>query len=81
MGESAHHIRLEANDLRHADKDASIPTAEQAEQSIEFTEALGDILFVLPSSVIEPALQVTVAANDGLSATATRRFPPSDPPV
>jgi hypothetical protein len=47
MGDWAHHVRLEANDPRHADKDADIPTQEQAEQSIEFTEALAEILFVL----------------------------------
>ena len=48
MGEWAHHVRLEANDQRHADKNAGFPTQEQAEQSIEFTEALAEILFVLP---------------------------------
>jgi hypothetical protein len=60
MGEWAHQIRLEANDPRHADKNASIPTVEQADQSIEFAEALADILFVLPSRVrrgIERALK------------------------
>jgi hypothetical protein len=51
MGTWAHHIRLEANDQRHADKDAKAPTREDAEQSVEFTEALGEILFVLPSRV------------------------------
>jgi Domain of unknown function (DUF4145) len=51
MGEWAHHVRLEANDQRHADKNAGFPTQEQAEQSIEFTEALAEILFVLPSRV------------------------------
>lgn len=49
MGEWAHHVRLEANDQRHADKNAGFPTKEQAEQSIEFTEALAEILFVLPN--------------------------------
>jgi Domain of unknown function (DUF4145) len=44
MGTWAHHIRLEANDQRHADKNAKPPTREDAEQSIEFTEALGEIL-------------------------------------
>ncbi len=48
MGEWAHHIRLEANDQRHADEDVGFPTQEDAQQSIEFTEALAEILFVLP---------------------------------
>jgi hypothetical protein len=80
MGDWAHHVRLEANDQRHADKNAGFPTQEQAEQSIEFTEALAEILFVLPSRVrrgIDRALQVDVSATFTSSASATVRTIPS----
>jgi Domain of unknown function (DUF4145) len=50
MGEWAHHVRLGANDQRHADEDVGFPTQEDAQQSIEFTEALAEILFVLPKT-------------------------------
>jgi hypothetical protein len=49
MANWAHHVRLEAIDQRHPERNAGFPTKEQAEQAIEFTEALGEILFVLPS--------------------------------
>jgi len=80
MGEWAHHVRLEANDQRHADKNAGFPTQEQAEQSIEFTEALAEILFVLPSRVkrgIDRALRVNVSATSGSSAIVMLRLIPS----
>jgi Domain of unknown function (DUF4145) len=51
MGEWAHHIRLEANDQRHADPKASPPTREQAEKAVEFAEALADFLFILQDKV------------------------------
>jgi len=51
MGKWAHQVRLEANDERHADDDAILPTVEQARQTIEFTKTLADLLFVLPSKV------------------------------
>jgi Domain of unknown function (DUF4145) len=63
MGEWAHHIRLEANDPRHADQNASDTTQEQAEQSIEFTEALADILFVLPSRIKRGIKRATMSAT------------------
>lgn len=51
MGAWAHEIRLEANDQRHADEDAPLPTTEDAARVIEFAKALGQFLFVLPSRV------------------------------
>jgi len=47
----AHEIRLDANDERHADDDATLPTTDDARQSIEFTKTLAEFLFVLPSKV------------------------------
>jgi hypothetical protein len=47
----AHHVRLEANDARHANSDNPHATADEAKQSVEFAAALGHFLFVLPSRV------------------------------
>lgn len=51
MAAWAHEIRLEANDQRHADEDAPLPTATDAERVLEFAQALGQFLFVLPARV------------------------------
>ena len=51
MGEWAHEVRLDANNQRHADGEAPLPTADEAEKAIEFASALGEFLFVLPSRV------------------------------
>ena len=47
----AHQVRLDANDQRHSDEDAELPTIEDAKKSIEFTKVLAEFLFVLPSKV------------------------------
>lgn len=47
----AHEVRLDANDQRHADEDAGLPEVEDAKRTIEFTKALAEYLFVLPSKV------------------------------
>lgn len=47
----AHEIRLEANDQRHADPDAALPTAEDAHKVVEFAKALAQFLYVLPARV------------------------------
>ena len=51
MAKWAHQIRLDANDERHADEDASLPTTEDAKLSVDFAFALVEILFVLPARV------------------------------
>lgn len=51
MAKWAHQVRLDANDERHADETATMPTPAQAAQSLEFAMALGQFLFVLPSRV------------------------------
>jgi hypothetical protein len=51
MAEWAHQVRLDANDERHADQGASLPTGEDARRSIAFTEALAQFLFTLPAMV------------------------------
>lgn len=51
MKKWAHQIRIDANDQRHADLAAALPTQEDARRCIDFAEALGEFLFVLPSRV------------------------------
>lgn len=47
----AHEIRLDANDERHADDTAPLPTEEDARKAIAFTSALAEFLFVLPTKI------------------------------
>ncbi|WP_445672444.1 DUF4145 domain-containing protein [Pseudomonas inefficax] len=51
MAAWAHEVRLDANDQRHADEEAALPTTQDAERAIEFVRALAQFLFVLPSRV------------------------------
>ena len=47
----AHEIRLDANDQRHADEAAPIPSDADARKAIEFAKALAQFLYVLPARV------------------------------
>lgn len=47
----AHQVRLDANEQRHVDEEAPLPTLEDAKRCLDFALALADILFVLPASV------------------------------
>jgi hypothetical protein len=51
MAPWAHEVRLDANDQRHADDNAPLPTKEEAEKTIEFAKALAQFLYVLPAMV------------------------------
>jgi len=51
MGDWAHEVRLGSNRPRHADKDRPHVSPEEAEQSVEFAEALGYFLFVLTEQI------------------------------
>jgi hypothetical protein len=51
MGDWAHEVRLGSNRPRHADKDRPHASPKEAEQSVEFAEALGYFLFVLNKRV------------------------------
>lgn len=51
MATWAHQVRLDANDQRHSDINAGLPTIDDAKQAIEFTKTLSEFLFVLPSKV------------------------------
>lgn len=51
MAAWAHEVRLDANDERHADEEADMPSTDDAERVIEFVLALAQFLYVLPSRV------------------------------
>ena len=51
MAQWAHDVRLDANDQRHADERASLPESADAQRCVDFTIALAEFLFVLPSRV------------------------------
>lgn len=51
MAKWAHEVRLDANDQRHADEQATLPTKDDAQRVIDFSLALAELLFVLPSRV------------------------------
>jgi hypothetical protein len=62
MGEWAHTVRLGANRPRHADAEKPRLSAEEAQQSVEFAEALGQFLFVL-SARIQRGIDAAKAAE------------------
>lgn len=51
MSRWAHEVRLEANDQRHSDNNSALPTSEDASKLVDFVQALGTFLFVLPARV------------------------------
>ena len=51
MAKWAHEVRLDANDQRHADTHAALPTEADARNSVDFAQALAEFLFVLPARV------------------------------
>ena len=51
MASWAHNVRLGANRPRHSDDDEPHVSFEEAQQAIEFTQALGQFLFVLTARV------------------------------
>ena len=51
MASWAHAVRLDANDQRHADQAATLPSVEDAKRVLEFALALGEYLFVLPKRI------------------------------
>ncbi len=63
MGRWAHKVRLEANAVRHADQQVMPPTKEDAEQVLEFSQALGDFLFVFTARVTHGLEQVGAVSD------------------
>ena len=62
MADWAHEVRLGSNRPRHADSDNPHVSAKEAEQSVEFAEALGNFLFVLTAR-IERGIEAAKAAD------------------
>lgn len=76
MADWAHTVRVDANKPRHADVDSPHASRDDAKRAVEFAEALGYFLFVLPARIerslgeITPVLGAPVsppviAADDG----------------
>ncbi|WP_203074702.1 DUF4145 domain-containing protein [Falsiroseomonas ponticola] len=61
MAQWAHQVRLDANDVRHADEKSPHHDEASARRVLEFARALADFLFVFPHRV-----------NRGLTASATK---------
>jgi len=51
MAAWVHEIRLDANEQRHADEGAPLPSGADAAKVIEFANALAQFLYVLPARV------------------------------
>lgn len=51
MAAWAHAVRLDANDQRHADDAAALPTTADAQRVLAFAATLAQIMFVLPARV------------------------------
>jgi hypothetical protein len=51
MADWAHEVRLGSNRPRHADEKRPHVSSEEAKQSVEFAEALGQFLFVLTARI------------------------------
>jgi hypothetical protein len=61
MADWAHEVRLGSNRPRHANKDKPHVSPDDAKQSVEFAEALGNFLFVLTAQVNRGLKEATVA--------------------
>lgn len=62
MSQWAHSVRLGSNRPRHADEDRPHVSRDEAAQSVEFAEALGQFLYVL-SARIQRGIAAAQAAN------------------
>ncbi len=51
MADWAHEVRLGANGQRHADDDLPLPSEKDAQSAIDFTMALSQFLFIMPSRI------------------------------
>jgi hypothetical protein len=63
MADWAHAVRLGSNRPRHADKDKPHVSPDEAKQSVEFAEALGNFLFVLTAQVDRGLKEATGAES------------------
>ncbi|GAB4072052.1 DUF4145 domain-containing protein [Ancylobacter sonchi] len=63
MADWAHSVRLGSNRPRHADAEKPHVSAAEAQQSVDFAEALGNFLFVLTAR-IERGIEAAKTAED-----------------
>jgi hypothetical protein len=63
MADWAHEVRLDSNRPRHADANKPHVSPEEAEQSVEFAEALGNFLFVLTKRIERGIVASKEASN------------------
>ena len=63
MSQWAHDVRLDANDQRHADDQAPLPTVDQAKKCVEFATAFAQFLFVLPARVSRGIISAKAGSN------------------
>jgi len=61
MSKWAHQVRLDSNEQRRADEDASLPTNKDAKLTFDFAVAFAEYLFVLPSKVSRGITDTTVS--------------------
>lgn len=61
MAKWAHEIRLDANEQRHADVSATLPTEKDAKLTLDFAIAFAEYLFVLPSRVTSGITDATAS--------------------
>ena len=71
MAEWAHSVRLDANEPRHADEAAPLPTTEDARRSLDFAQALAEFLFVLPSRVSRGITEAEASNEAGAPPNAS----------
>jgi hypothetical protein len=70
----AHQVRLDANDQRHADEGAALPSQKDAARSLGFALALADVLYVIPARVtrgIEESKPASDVPSFGVVARVT----------
>jgi hypothetical protein len=61
MAQWAHQIRLDANEQRHAEVSATLPTDKDAKLTFDFAIAFAEYLFVLPSKVASGITDATAS--------------------
>lgn len=71
MGAWAHAVRLDSNRPRHVDDEKPHVTPQQATQSVEFAEALGNFLFVLMKQIKRGTKAATEASGPSEPAPTT----------
>jgi hypothetical protein len=67
IAEWAHDVRLDANDERHADENATLPETDDAKRCIEFTKAFGIYLYTLPKMVADGRARAASTTQEATS--------------